>query len=78
MTVSVGLDGGDQPELEDETVVVGRQFAVQTVVEGVGCQLALEQGSCALSPLGRPGVPRKGTCGDKPSCRLGHDVVVGR
>ncbi len=52
MTVSVGLDGGHQPELEDETVVVGRQLPVQTVVEGVGGQLALQQGSCALVATG--------------------------
>ncbi len=55
LPAGVGLHGGHQPELEDEAVVVGRQLAVQTVVEGVGGKLALQKRSRAVAATGRSG-----------------------
>ena len=57
--MGVGFDGGQQPELEDEAVVVGRQLPVETVVEGVGGQLALQQGRRARAATAASGRTRE-------------------
>ena len=59
-------------------MIVGRQLAVETVVEGVGGQLAFQERCCAPAPLVAAAVPRKGTSSDQPAGSLGDDMVVGR
>ena len=49
MPAGVGLHGSDQPEFEDESVIVSRQLAIQPIVERIRGKLPLQKCS-GMSP----------------------------
>ena len=77
-SLRLGLDGGEQPELGDEAVVVGGQLAADARRERVAVQLALEQARGLLPPARALRKPREGAAGHELAGGLGDHVVVGR
>ena len=72
------FDGGEQPELGDEGLVVGGQLPVDPARERVARELAFEQPRRLPPPAALSGKPRKRTARDELSRGLGDDVVVRR
>ena len=72
----LGLNGREQAELRDETLVVGREFAADARRKRVANQLILKQPGRLAPPAVALGEPRKGAARHQQSGGLGDDMVV--
>src|SRR5690606_29490294 len=72
------LDGREQSELGDETVVFGGELAVHPVGEGVVRELPFEQRGRVGTPARALGEPRERRGGGELAGGLRDHVVVGR